>query len=81
MPEIPPLADDVRADVAAMGAGHTGLSAAYHLKMLRPDEEAVVLEAEFAGHGASGRNGGMCLMARDTASIEAPLSLHISAVT
>ncbi len=60
-PKNPPLTSDIKVDVAVIGAGYTGLSAAYHMKMLRPDEEVVVLEAEFAGHGASGRNGGMCL--------------------
>jgi len=60
-PRSPRLAADIKADVAVVGAGYTGLSAAYHIKNLKPDEEVVVLESEFAGHGASGRNGGMCL--------------------
>jgi gamma-glutamylputrescine oxidase len=55
------LATDIKADIAVIGAGYTGLSAAYHIKKLKPDEDVVVLESEFAGHGASGRNGGMCL--------------------
>lgn len=61
VPRNPRLATDINADIAVIGAGYTGLSAAYHIKKLKPDENVVVLESEFAGHGASGRNGGMCL--------------------
>ncbi|MBU0685154.1 MAG: FAD-binding oxidoreductase [Candidatus Thermoplasmatota archaeon] len=57
----PSLKNDIKVDVAVIGAGYTGLSAAYHIKKHQPDKEVVVLEAEGAGHGASGRNGGMCL--------------------
>ncbi len=46
------------ADVCIVGAGFTGLWTAYHLKRERPELEVVVLEREFAGFGASGRNGG-----------------------
>lgn len=61
IPRNPSLENDIKVDVALIGAGYTGLSAAYHIKMLQPEKEVVVLEAEGAGHGASGRNGGMCL--------------------
>ncbi|WP_137843144.1 FAD-dependent oxidoreductase [Microbacterium sp. 2FI] len=53
-----PLAGDTDADVAIVGAGYTGLWTAYYLKSLQPDLRIVVLEARFAGFGASGRNGG-----------------------
>ncbi|GAA1018353.1 FAD-dependent oxidoreductase [Acrocarpospora pleiomorpha] len=53
-----PLAGDVQADVAIVGAGYTGLWTAYYLKKLDPALRVVVLEKEFAGFGASGRNGG-----------------------
>ena len=56
----PALAGTVRADVAIVGAGYTGLWAAYYLKRLDPGLNIVVLEAEIAGFGASGRNGGWC---------------------
>jgi glycine/D-amino acid oxidase-like deaminating enzyme len=46
------------ADVCIVGAGYTGLWTAYYLKGIRPDLRVVVLEAAFAGFGASGRNGG-----------------------
>jgi len=52
----PALAADVRADVAVVGGGITGLSTALHLA--EQGAKAVVLEAEEPGWGASGRNGG-----------------------
>jgi glycine/D-amino acid oxidase-like deaminating enzyme len=54
----PSLPGDVTADVAIVGAGYTGLWTAYYLKQIDPDLRIVMLEAEFAGFGASGRNGG-----------------------
>lgn len=57
----PPLAERLTCDVAIAGAGFTGLSAAYHLKTLKPELDVVVLEAGVAGHGASGRNGGFVM--------------------
>jgi glycine/D-amino acid oxidase-like deaminating enzyme len=52
------LAGDVRADVAIVGAGLTGLWTAYYLLRSDPTLRVVVLERETAGFGASGRNGG-----------------------
>ncbi len=57
----PPLEEDLAVDVIVIGAGYTGLSSAYHIKTLLPDKNVILLEAKCAGHGASGRNGGMCL--------------------
>ncbi|MFC6083350.1 NAD(P)/FAD-dependent oxidoreductase [Sphaerisporangium aureirubrum] len=45
-------------DVAIVGGGYTGLWTAYYLKKAQPDLRIAVLEREFAGFGASGRNGG-----------------------
>lgn len=56
----PALSDDVDADVAIVGAGFTGLWTAYYLAEADPTLRIVVLEAETAGFGASGRNGGWC---------------------
>ncbi|MDQ6687676.1 MAG: FAD-binding oxidoreductase [Actinomycetota bacterium] len=56
----PPLSGDDTADVAIVGAGFTGLWTAYYLSRLEPSAKIVVLEAETAGFGASGRNGGWC---------------------
>ena len=49
----------LRADVAVIGAGLTGLSAAYHLLGQRPGARVVVLEARRIGAGASGRTTGL----------------------
>ena len=46
-------------DVAVIGGGYTGLSAAYHLAK-DYDIDVAVLEAGHFGWGASGRNGGFC---------------------
>jgi glycine/D-amino acid oxidase-like deaminating enzyme len=56
--DAPPLDAAIDADLAIVGAGFTGLWAALQAKLERPDREVVVLEAETAGAGASGRNGG-----------------------
>lgn len=52
------LAGDTTADVCIVGAGYTGLWTAWYLKAARPDLDVLVVEREFAGFGASGRNGG-----------------------
>ncbi len=57
-PAREPLRGPLQADVAIVGAGYTGLWTAYYLKRARPSLSIVVLEAERAGFGASGRNGG-----------------------
>jgi glycine/D-amino acid oxidase-like deaminating enzyme len=46
--------------VVVVGAGFTGLWTAYYLLEADPTLRVVVLEAETAGFGASGRNGGWC---------------------
>ena len=52
------LPGPLEADVCIVGGGYTGLWTAYYLAGLRPSARIVVLEAAFAGYGASGRNGG-----------------------
>jgi glycine/D-amino acid oxidase-like deaminating enzyme len=54
----PALPGDRDADVCIVGAGYTGLWTAYYLKRADPSLRIAVLEARFAGFGASGRNGG-----------------------
>ncbi len=51
---------DLEVDVAIIGAGFTGLWTAYYLKQNEPNLKIAVLEANVAGFGASGRNGGWC---------------------
>ena len=55
-----PLPGDLDVDVAVVGAGLTGLWTAHYLAEAQPDLRIAVLEAEVAGFGASGRNGGWC---------------------
>ncbi len=59
-PARPPLAGEIRADVAVVGAGFTGLWTAIALTDTDPSLHVVVLEQETVGFGASGRNGGFC---------------------
>jgi glycine/D-amino acid oxidase-like deaminating enzyme len=47
-------------DVAILGAGYTGLWAAYYLLRHNPGLKVAVVDREIAGYGASGRNGGWC---------------------
>lgn len=54
----PALPGPTEVDVAIVGGGFTGLWAAYYLAAARPDLKIAILEKEFAGFGASGRNGG-----------------------
>jgi glycine/D-amino acid oxidase-like deaminating enzyme len=56
----PSLSADVTADVAIVGAGFTGLWTAYYLQQASPGSRIVLVDAEIAGFGASGRNGGWC---------------------
>ncbi|MEV1177910.1 FAD-binding oxidoreductase [Nonomuraea sp. NPDC049784] len=54
----PPLPGPRSYDVAIVGGGYTGLWTAYYLKQAEPGLRIAILEKEFAGFGASGRNGG-----------------------
>lgn len=55
-PEYPPLDGSVKASVAIVGGGFTGLQAACHLAKAGVD--VVLVDANRFGDGASGRNGG-----------------------
>jgi glycine/D-amino acid oxidase-like deaminating enzyme len=57
--EFARLAATVRAQVAVIGAGYTGLSAALHLG--EAGRDVVVLDGMDVGDGASGRNGGQVI--------------------
>lgn len=54
----PPLDGDLDCDVCVVGGGFTGLWTAYYLKKADPSLDIAVVEREFAGFGASGRNAG-----------------------
>ena len=55
-PELPPIAPPDKCDVAIVGSGYTGLTAA--IELARGGRHVVVLDAEDAGWGCSTRNGG-----------------------
>ncbi|EEB83840.1 NAD(P)/FAD-dependent oxidoreductase [Roseobacter sp. GAI101] len=60
IPVRPALEQDETCDVAIIGGGFTGISAALHLA--EAGVKAVVLENRYVGWGASGRNGGFCCL-------------------
>ena len=74
-PAFAPLQGDTDCDVAVVGGGLAGLSAAIDLRARGFD--VVLLEARELGSGASGRNGGQAIhgLACDPATIEAQLGL------
>jgi glycine/D-amino acid oxidase-like deaminating enzyme len=53
-----PLQGTAQAEVAIVGGGFTGLWTALRIKEQAPATRVVILEADFCGSGASGRNGG-----------------------
>lgn len=59
-PDWPVQSGELKVDVAVIGGGFTGLSAALHLA--EGGTSVAVLEAETPGWGASGRNGGFCCL-------------------
>ncbi|BCF86282.1 FAD-dependent oxidoreductase (plasmid) [Rhodococcus qingshengii] len=54
----PALSGDITVDVAIVGGGLTGLWTAYYLKKAQPSLSVAIIEREYVGFGASGRNGG-----------------------
>jgi gamma-glutamylputrescine oxidase len=75
-PGYPALSADVDCDVAVVGGGLAGLSAALELRAKGFD--TVLLEAREVGWGASGRNGGQAIhgLACDQETIEAQVGLE-----
>ena len=64
LPEAPParaLDSDITADIAIIGAGFAGLTAARRLMELDPSLDVVVLEAGRVAEGPAGRNSGFMI--------------------
>lgn len=55
------LRGDVDCDVAIVGAGFAGLSAARRLRQIAPDAKVVVVEAGRVAEGGAGRNSGFMI--------------------
>ena len=55
---IKTLDKDHSCDWLIIGAGYTGLSAARKLSELHPNQKIIIVDAQLAGEGASGRNSG-----------------------
>ncbi|MDA7785843.1 FAD-binding oxidoreductase [Candidatus Pelagibacter sp.] len=55
---IKTLDKDKSCDWLIIGAGYTGLSAARKLSELHPSQKIIIVDAQLAGEGASGRNSG-----------------------
>jgi glycine/D-amino acid oxidase-like deaminating enzyme len=53
-----PLQGSAHADIAIVGGGFCGLWTALRIKEQAPETQVTILEADFCGSGASGRNGG-----------------------
>ncbi|MBU1697098.1 MAG: FAD-binding oxidoreductase [Proteobacteria bacterium] len=74
-PQLTSMQGDQRTDIAIIGGGYTGLSAALHLAKM--GKESIVLEAEDIGYGGAGRNvglvnAGLWLMPEDLLRLAGP---------
>lgn len=70
---------DLRFDIAIIGGGFTGLSAALHLA--EQGVSVAVFEAQTPGWGASGRNGGFCCLGGSKLSHKAMMRSYGEAET
>ena len=52
------ISKDENCDFLIIGAGYTGLSAARKLGQIYPNQRIILVDAQLAGEGASGRNSG-----------------------
>ncbi len=57
----PSLKQDLEIDVAIIGGGFTGLNTAYNLYQMDKNIKTAIIEKDFIGFGASGRNAGFSM--------------------
>lgn len=57
----PPLHKNLKIDIAIIGGGFTGLNTAYNLIQQDKNLKIAILEKDFIGSGASGRNAGFSM--------------------
>ncbi len=55
------LASTITADIAIIGAGFAGLTAAWRIREINPDAQVIVLEAGRVADGPAGRNSGFMI--------------------
>jgi glycine/D-amino acid oxidase-like deaminating enzyme len=77
--DVPPLNEDISCDVAIIGGGFTGLSAA--IELAESGVDVCVLEAGPIGWGASGRNGGFACIGSHKLSYTAMIKRYGLAAT
>jgi glycine/D-amino acid oxidase-like deaminating enzyme len=75
------LARDLDVDIAIIGGGFTGVSAAYHLSRRFPERGLALLEAKRLGNGATGRNGGLILNGITVKDVDPDLAAREHAIT
>lgn len=68
--KYPRLENECRCEIAVIGGGYTGLSAALHLSR-DFQRDVCLVDAAQPGWGASGRNGGFCCMGASMLSYQA----------
>lgn len=57
----PPLKQNIDIDIAIIGGGFTGLNTAYNLYQMDKNLKIAIIEKDFVGFGASGRNAGFSM--------------------
>lgn len=57
---LPSLNQSISCDFLIIGGGLSGLSAALHIKKLKPESKVILVESEKIGNSSSGLNSGQC---------------------
>ena len=56
IPELPPLDEELGADVVVVGGGYTGMWAAWFVTELEPEARVILLESDRCGAGPDTAN-------------------------